>query len=58
MKRLAAVVRRIAPVGAQVLGCGAAVCGVGLLLGVAWSLVIAGVSLAAVGTLAEMKGGR
>ncbi|WP_435582911.1 hypothetical protein [Amycolatopsis thermoflava] len=61
MRRLRARILGGAPTGAQVVGGLAAVAGLYLLAGLAWALLVAGVTVAAVGTLAELarpaKGG-
>lgn len=48
-------VKRAAPVGAQWIGGGMVFAGVLLLFGVGWTLLVAGVLVAALGTLKEAK---
>lgn len=51
------VLERVLPVAAQVSGAAAAVAGLYLLAGLAWTLAVTGVAALAVGTLAEARGG-
>lgn len=50
--------RSRASVAAQLGGAGGALTGFSMLVGLAWTLLVGGVALLAVGTLAEWKGAR
>jgi len=57
-RRAAVRGRARSAVAAQLAGTGAALGGLSMLVGLAWTLLVGGLALLAVGTLAEWKGAR